>query len=201
MTSPESDFRDRLLNAEPLDSQRQHQFEQQVRDLVDPRIRGRAWLYWILLLIGTGFSTLFWGRQAAMYMMGQLGQWPLFMKLGTFTCFVLSLLAMMLILYFMIRRRANFRIQLLCSKVMPAGAFLLVVVTFLWSCDDPSKPGATWFGIYTLAAFVFASSITLWNRIVATDRHTQERLLRIEYLLAGFAERLPSSADKPESES
>ena len=202
MTCPESDFRSSLLSMEPLDPQRQQRFDSQVRDLVDRRIRGVMWVYWFLCLLGAGFSTWFFGRGFVLYLTTvpnehQLSQWPVFFKFGAFVCFFCSALATGAVLYFLIRRRVDGRVQLTLGKLMPVGAFLLLIASFLYTCADPGQPGATWFGVYALAAFVFTFSINLWHRVVAADYHAQERALRIEYRLAELAERMAPTASKP----
>jgi hypothetical protein len=117
--------------------------------------------------------------------------------LGMRLCVLLSLLGAVAALYFMVRRRVDSRVQLRLGKIMSAGAFLLIVISFLYGCGDPvHNPEATWFGVYALAAFVFTSSINLWNRIVAADQHAKEQMLRIEYRLAELAERLPLPPSK-----
>jgi len=116
--------------------------------------------------------------------------------LGMWVCLLLSVLGAVLALYFMIRRRVDTRVQLRLGMIMPAGAFMLIVISFLYGCDDPDHKGATWLGVYALAAFAFTSTITLWNRIVAADQHAKEHMLRIEYRLAELAERLPPPQPK-----
>jgi len=205
MSRTSDELRDRLLNADALDPQRQQRLETQVRELVSQRIRGIRWVYWILVLIGCAFSTWFFARGLNLLMThppaepaGKPGPSAFaFLMLCEHVCLWLSALATGVVLYFLIRRRVDSRLQLRLGKIMPAGAFVLLIISFFYGMDDPvHKPEATWFGVYALAAFAFTSSVNLWNRVVAADHHAQERLLRIEYRLAELTERLPLPAPK-----
>jgi len=195
MVPPDPTFRDRLLDSEPLDPQRQEQLEKQVRDLVDRKITGLQWLYWAGFLASGLLGAAFFWRSMMLGLTGRAGSSlagpsPQLFVVGLWLCMLLCLAVAGLALIFMIRRRVDSRVQLRLGKIMPAVAFLLIVVSFLYGCDDPGhKPEATWLGVYALAAFVLASSINLWNRIVAADQHAQEHMLRIEYRLAELTER------------
>ena len=199
MTSPESNFRSSLLNIEPLNPQTQQRFDHQIRDLVDQRIKGRAWVYWIFSLLGCAMSTLFFGHSVFILWTTQppkdVSLQAASFNLGLLVVFIFSLLATILVLYFVIRGRVDFRLQLSLGKFMPAGALALVILSFIYGCDNPDhRSGATWIGVYALAALVFTWNVNLWNRIVAADQHAQEQLLRIEYRLVELAERLPYSS-------
>jgi len=201
MVPQDPTFRDQLLDTEPLDPHRQKQLEQQVRDLVDPKITGLQWVYWALFQVGAGLIALFFVRGVILLsrqgIPRHVGPGPELFVLGMWISLLLSLFGAAGALYFMIRRRVDSRLQLRLGKIMPAGAFLLIVISFMYGCDDPvHKPEATWMGVYALAAFVLTSSITLWNQIVAADQHAKEHMLRIEYRLAELAERLPPPQPK-----
>ena len=200
MAPPPPTLRDQLLNIEPLDPQRQRQLEQQVRDLVSPKITGLQWVYWAGFVVCGALMALFFCRSIS-GLSGRItphvGSGPELFMLGMWVYLLLSVLGAVLALYFMIRRRVDTRVQLRLGMIMPAGAFMLIVISFLYGCDDPGhKPEATWLGVYALAAFAFTSTITLWNRIVAADQHAKEHMLRIEYRLAELAERLPPPQPK-----
>jgi len=202
MAAPTPTFRDQLLNFEPLDPQRQKQLEQQVRDLVDRRITGLQWVYWIAILLAGGLGAVFLLRSMVLGIakaaavgaaVGDPVLFVLLMWLGAALCVLGALFALLV----MLRRRVQSQLRLVFGKIMPAVAGLLIVITFLYGCDDPAhKPEATWLGVYALAAFVFTSSINLWNRVVAADQRAQSHMLRIEYRLAELAERLPPPQQK-----
>jgi len=200
MAHPEHEFRDQLLASEPLDPQRQKQLEQQVRDLVSRKITGLQWVYWATLAVGGVAGAWFFGRSLLLGLKTGsplLGPRPEFFTIGMWLCMVLSLAGTALAVLIMLRRRVDSRLQLRLGKLMPAVAFMLIVISFLYGCDDPGhKPEATWLGVYALAAFVFTSSINLWNRIVAADQNAQSQMLRIEYRLAELAERLAPPQSK-----
>jgi hypothetical protein len=188
--SDEKGLRKGLLDLEPFNPDMKKGFEQLIRELVDGKLSRGARIYWWLFLVSCALNAIPWGYM----LIGNLLQGViLWIPALVFAASVLACGFILLLL----RGRVNFHHQLAGGKMLLAIAIMVMLIRFFYGMEDANKPRAAFFGIYALAFLVLTCSVNLWNRIIATDLHKQEHLLRLEYRLADLASRLPPCEQPP----
>jgi hypothetical protein len=189
MPNEPTNFRDRLLDAQPTTPTLREEYRAQLENLLvqthTPRSRiGGITLLVICLAIVAGEI-----RALIVYPGGP----------GFWTAALTMLGACAVVAAWIIRdlrrgkslRKDTFKV----SEIFYGAASILTVVQLFRGLRAPADPASTFGLLFMLAFLAVCATWSIANRITAATLETREGLLRIESRLADLAERLPKRPD------
>lgn len=189
--SPEhTDFRDRLLDAQPVTPALREAHRRELDALLNHR-----------LTPATRLAT--WGGVAGCAVFVALCVRALVMYRGTnpqlwivMPVFIGVSLALAGWLVQVIRRGGFARRSMWAVAEWLGGAFVAVIVSvsLLGGINKPSDPASTYAAVWALFLLIIGFAWSTGNKMAASELRTTERLLRIESRLADLAERLPAAS-------
>lgn len=169
----QSNLKDCLFELEPLSRERQERFQNELAQIVDPRLPRSHRLYYIgaLICILIGLPGAVCGL---LFDLEHRWLWGL----------NLSILLVLSAWIFFILRRGSEPLSIMqgLSKGLSGIACLIAVLSIVIDIQTPSLSSILW-AMLGLLLFVLMSFINLWNRVIASERTLLEHVLRVEYLL------------------
>jgi len=172
--SHENDLREALFRAEPVNTERQQRFRDELAQIMEPRLSRCYRLYYTVSLVGlvaglpgAACGVLFDGEHRWIWALGLLG------------CSVFAGWT-----FYILRRNTEpLRIMQGMSKVFTGLSAVVAGFLIFQGLQGPSLSNVFW-ALLGLLVFLLASFINLWNRVIVTERTMREHILRVEYRLA-----------------
>jgi hypothetical protein len=182
-------LRDSLLAQEPVNENRQKQFEREVTQMFEQKLTMSSRSYWIASLIG---SALFVVGVMPSIISHQTD--PIARSIRVATA-VLIIGAGIFGGYVLRRGKLDIRWQFVWSKIVVALSLVIVLLTLVNAANTPTIPSLVW-ALFGLVWFILAISMTVFNRVIQAELAQREQLLKIQFKLEDLLERFP-----PEDES
>lgn len=184
---PENNLRETLLAAEPISTERQQRFHEELARIVEPRLpRGHRLYYQICLAcLALGLP-----GAACGFFLDEEHRWIWGLNLLVFV----SMAGW--ILHILRRGAEPLHAMQGMSKAFAGITFAVALLVIVQALASPSLADVVW-GLLALLLFLLTSSINIWNCVIVAERSVREDILRVEYRLADLAARLPAPA-KPE---
>lgn len=181
-----SDFRERLLSAQPMTSTLRDEYRKELDVLLNHRLTPRTRFYTVAAMLGSLAFAAFACRGLILHhdKPGMRVLLPTYAILFTLTAGWLG----KVLWQGGFSRRGSFAVVEWLGGIF-VGAYLTVVLfTGMFHPNDPASTySAVWAVLLTIVGFAWATG----NRIAASTLETREHLLRLESRLADLAERLP----------
>jgi|GEM_PF-6088231 len=178
--SPGNSLRENLFNAEPISLERQERFQRELALIVEPTLPRSHKLYYSLTLacIAIGIPGAVCGL-----LLDVDHRWIWGLNL-------VGLVPMATWILYILRRGAEPRrtMQSMSKALVGISAAIAFVLVYL-GIQNPSLNSVLW-SLMGMLIFLLASSINLWNRVLATEGVAREHLSRLEYRIADLSSRV-----------
>lgn len=172
--SHETNLRESLFNAEPISSERQQRFREELAHIVEPRLSRGHRLYYIMALVALVAGLP--GAVVGVFLDSEhRWLWALFVLACTFFAGW--------IVYILRRGAEPLRIMQGMSKASQGIGALVAGLLIFYGLQSPSLASVLW-ALLGLLVFLLTSFINLWNRVITAERTMREQILRVEYRLA-----------------
>jgi hypothetical protein len=187
MPTEPTDFRDRLLHAQPMTRGLRDEYRKELDALLHHRLtpttRRATWGGIAACLVFVGLCL----RALVLYR----GKDPqLWIVMPSFIAVSVALAGWLT----QVLRRGGFARRTMWTVIeWLGGAFVsvVVIVNLLGGINKPSDPASTYAAVWALLLIIVAFAWATGNRIAALELRAREQLLRLESRLADLAERLP----------
>ena len=172
-----NNLRENLFNAEPISLERQQRFQEELAQIVEPKLPRSHRLYYTLTLV-----CLMIGIPGALcgLLFDAQHRW----------IWALNLLVVVpgagWILYILRRGAEPFMAMQSMSKALVGlSAFAAIALIYL-GIQNPSLDRVFW-ALLAMLVFLLMNFINIWNRVISAERITREHVLRVEYRIADLA--------------
>lgn len=171
----ENDLKDRLLELEPVNPDRQQRFRDELTQIVNPPLPRLHRLYYMGAIV-----CLLLGLPGALCGLTLDAE-----HRGIWAFSVGSSLAFVGWLYLILKRGSEpFSMMQGASKGLSGLSFIIAAALIVMSIQSPSLASILW-SMLAMLFFALMTSINLWNQMIASERTVREHILRLEYQLAG----------------
>jgi hypothetical protein len=183
------ELRENLFSAEPISLDRQQRFQEELAQIVEPRLPRSHRLYYTLSLVclAIGIPGAFCGL-----LLDAENRW----------IWALNLLVLVpgacWTLYILRRGAEPLRAMQSMSKAFVGLSALAAFSLIYLGIQNPSLDRVFW-ALLAMLTFLLLNFINIWNRMITAERATREHLLRVEYRIADLASHtLPHRTAGPE---
>lgn len=170
-------LRQNLFDAEPISSDRQRRFREELAEIVEPRLPRSHRLYYTLALV-----CILIGLPGAVcgLVLDAEHRWV----------WALNLLALVPTagwIFYLLRRGAEPLPAMQTMSKALVGISVFAAGLLIWlGIQHPSLDRVFW-ALFAMLIFLLLNFINIWNRVLMAERTTREHLLRVEYRLADLA--------------
>ena len=184
MTSPSSEFREKLLGVQEISPALRDSYRQEVDAMLRPPLTKRARMIGIVLLVLLLGCTVLIARADLVYHVRGL------MLVGHIALAAGFVGASLYILRDLRRRKHTQASVRSIAGILTISAGTITVMALMLGLRSPSDPRSL-FNVFYVFVFYFACAVWgLDSRIASAELSAREQALRIEYRLADLAERL-----------
>jgi len=184
MINQETEFRQKLLNAQPMSPVLRASYEEELDRMLHPKLTMRsAWIGVALLVMLVAF-TLALVRNIFVFKPDLL----------TLTGWSVLAVAFSYASYLIVRdlwqRKHSPKSVSSIAQALCFAAGTLTAVTLLLGLQEPSDPASTFKAFFVFVFYVACLSWSIESRIAAAELASREQSLRIEFRLADLADKL-----------
>ena len=178
-----SEFRQRLLELEPLSSERNEAIQQEIQAMFEPQMSRWEKVYWGASVVGFALNAV------CCIVVGLFAPGEPTMKAVWVILGVGNAVAAAFVLRRMRKGRMNLQQQFSAGKAAVGVAMFVAVLILINAINHPSLQNLAW-GLFGVLGLVLAAAIAIHNRILAAELNGKEQSLQLQYRLAELAEKL-----------
>jgi hypothetical protein len=178
-----SEFRQRLIEIEPLSTKRNEDLQKEIQAMFEPKMSAWEKFYWSFGVLGCAMNAV--GCIAfAVFAPAELAMKAVWGALG-----VGNAVAAVFVLRRMRKGSMNLQQQFAAGKAAVGVAMFIAVLILINAINNPSLQNLAW-GLCGVIGLVLAAAIAIHNRVLSAELNSREQLLQLQYRLAELAEKL-----------
>jgi hypothetical protein len=178
-----SEFRQRLVDLESMNPDRNEKLLQEIKNMFEPRLSRFEMVYWGLSVAGSAFFAVC-ALVIVLLAPVETSVRALWGFLGA-----LNALAAIFIFFGLRKRSINLRQQFAMGKALVGVTLLVTILILMNAIARPSLENLAW-GLVGLTSLVLMAMIALHNQVLSSELNTRERSLQLEYRLAELMEKM-----------
>ena len=178
-----SDFRQRLIELEPLSSARNEALQKEIEAMFEPQMSRWEKMYWGTSVVGFALNAV------CSIVIGLFAPAEPTMKTAWLILGIGNAVAAVFVRRRMRKGSMNLQQQFAAGKAAVGVAMFIAVLILINAINRPSLQNLAW-GLFGVLGLVLAAAIAIHNRVLAAELSGKEQSLQLQYRLAELAEKL-----------